>query len=125
LLAPYLLAAVRAWIKGLKATKVAWNQSAHSFEDTGFPDHKVRSDCAQKIVEYLVGKAIERSMEISGSYKELSEVLADLEKSPEAKRLLPAEVFDSLHKASSVESESKPTEGETILDSEQKTPAMD
>jgi hypothetical protein len=145
LLGPHLPAAIQAWIKGLKATKVAWNQSAHSFEDTGFPDHRVRSDCAQKIIEYLVGKAIERSMEISGNYKELSQVLTELEKSPEARRLLPAEIFESLHKASSVETASATVEGKTISrpehnassvkthpheekdisDSEQKTPAKD
>jgi hypothetical protein len=144
----HLLAAIQAWTDGLKATKSIWNQSTHRFEDTHIPDHKVRSDCARNIIEYLVGKAIERSMEISGNYRELSEVLSSLEKSPEAKRLLPAEVFDSLHKASSVESQEKRAEEKTISqsehntsndqsaeqqahgekdisDSEQKTPAMD
>jgi hypothetical protein len=85
------------------------------------PDHKVRSDCARNIIEYLVGKAIERSMEISGNYRELSEVLSSLEKSPEAKRLLPAEVFDSLHKASSVESQEKRAEEKSISQSEHNT----
>jgi hypothetical protein len=71
-----------------------------------------------------VGKPIERSMEVTGSYKELSEVLSELEKSPEAKRLLPAEVFDSLHKASSVETESATVEGETISQSLQDTSSV-
>jgi hypothetical protein len=92
--------------------------------DTGIPDHIVRSNCAQKIVEYLVGKAIERSMEVTGSYKDLSEVLSELEKSPEAKRLLPAEVFDSLHKASSVETASATVEGETISQPEHNTSSV-
>jgi hypothetical protein len=47
LLAPYLPAAVQARVDGLKATKVAWNQATHSFEDTGLPDNKVRADCAR------------------------------------------------------------------------------
>ena len=77
----------------MKATKVAWNQATHSFEDTGFPDNKVRADCARAIVEYVVGKAIERSMEISGNYKELTQVLEELKQSPEARRLLPPELW--------------------------------
>jgi hypothetical protein len=96
---------------GLKATKLIWNQSTHRFEDTGFPDHKERRESAQRILEYLVGKAIERSMEVTGSYKELSEVLSELEKSPEARRLMSPELFNSLRKASSDKSS----------DSEQKT----
>jgi hypothetical protein len=76
-------------------------------------------------VEYVVGKPIERSMEISGSYKELSEVLSDLEESPEAQRLLPSEVFDSLHKASSVETASATVEGETISQPEHNTSCKD
>jgi hypothetical protein len=45
---------------------------------------------------------------------ELSEILAELEQTPEAKRLLSPTVFESLHKACSVETASAPVEGETI-----------
>jgi hypothetical protein len=69
----------------------------------------------------MMPPAKERSMEISGSYKELSQVLTELEKSPEARRLLPAEIFESLHKASSVESQPAPPEEKTISQSEQNT----
>jgi hypothetical protein len=96
LLSPHLPAAVHAWVDGLKANKVAWNQQSHQFEDTGFPDNKVRAECARAIVEYVVGKAIERSMEVSGSYKELSVLLDEIRQSPEAMRLLPAGLFESL-----------------------------
>jgi hypothetical protein len=96
LLAPYLPAAVQAWVDGLKATKVAWNQATHCFEDTGLPDSKVRADCARAIVEYVIGKPIERSLEVSGSYKELSVILEELRQSPEAMRLLPPELFESI-----------------------------
>lgn len=119
LLSPYLAQAVQAWVEGLKATKLIWNQSTHRFEDTGFPDHKERRESAQKIVEYLVGKAIERSLEITGSYSELSDVLKSLEQSPEARRLLNPELFDSLRKACSAESAPGATEKKTISDSSQ------
>jgi hypothetical protein len=70
-----------------------WNQQSHQFEDIGLPDHKVRTECARAIVEYVVGKAIERSMEVTGSYKELSQVLEELKQSPEARRILPPEIW--------------------------------
>jgi hypothetical protein len=122
LLAPHLPKAIRCWVDGLKATKIAWQHD--KWVDTGFPDWKERRECGRQIVEYVIGKAIERSMEVTGSYKELSEVLSDLEKSPEARRLLPAEVFKSLHKASSVESESATVEGETISQPEHNTSSI-
>jgi hypothetical protein len=116
LLAPYLPAAVRAWVDGLKACKPIWSPETHRFEETDIPDHKIRADCAQKIVEYVVGKAIERSMEVSGSYKELSTLLDELKQSPEAQRLLPASLFESLLSTTEGK-ESSPLQP----DSEQKT----
>jgi hypothetical protein len=116
LLAPHLPKAIGSWIDGLKATKIAWQHD--KWVDTGFPDWKERRECGRQIVEYVIGKPIERSMEVTGSYKELSEVLKELESSPEARRLLPAEVFDSLHKASSVQSPEQPHEGNPPLSPE-------
>ena len=96
--------------------------------DTGFPDHKERRESGRAIIEYVVGKAIERSMEVTGSYKELSVLLEELRQSPEAMRLLPQELFDSLASAANSEQsttegkESAPAhEGERKEDSEQKT----
>jgi hypothetical protein len=125
LLAPHLLAAVQAWVDGLKATKIAWNQQSHRFEDTGFPDNKVRAECARAIVEYVVGKAIERSMEVTGSYKELSTLIDEIKQSPEAMRLLPAGLFESLLNSEQSVAEGKDAapghEGEAISQPEQKT----
>jgi hypothetical protein len=123
LLAPHLPKAIRCWVDGLKATKIAWQHD--KWVDTGFPDWKERRECGRQIVEYVIGKAIERSMEVTGSYKELSEVLSELEKSPEARRLLSPEIFKSLHNTSSVKTQEQPHEGNPQQDSEQKTPAMD
>jgi hypothetical protein len=102
LLAPHLPAAIQTWLDGLKATKIAWQHD--KWVDTGFPDWKERRECARAIVEYVIGRPVERSMEITGSYKELSEVLAELEKCPEARRLLSPELFASLHKEAAAES---------------------
>jgi hypothetical protein len=55
-------------------------------------------------------------MEVTGSYKELSEVLAELERSPEARRLLSPALFESLHKESL-----QNTSSDESSDSEQKT----
>jgi hypothetical protein len=117
LLAPHLPAAIQTWLDGLKATKIAWQHD--KWVDTGFPDWKERRECGRAIVEYVIGRPIERSMEVSGSYKELSEVLSDLEKSPEARRLLSPELFNSLRRASSAESAPGATEEKTISDSSQ------
>jgi hypothetical protein len=117
LLSPYLPAAIQAWVDGLKATKIIWIKG--EVVDTGIADDIVRSNCAQKIVEYLIGKAIERSMQVTGSYQELSDLVTQLEESPEAHRLLPPELWNSLRRASSAESAPGATEGKTIPDSSQ------
>ncbi len=96
LLAPHLPTAVRAWVDGLKATKVAWNQTNQCYEDTGFPDHRERRECARAIIEYFVGRPIERAMQVTGSYKELSVLVDELKKSPEAQRLIDGGFFDQL-----------------------------
>jgi len=93
LLAPHLPTAIRAWVDGLKANKIAWDQVEQKMVDTGLPDHKERRESARAIVEYVVGKAIERSMEVTGSYKDLTQVLEELKQSPEARRLLPPELW--------------------------------
>jgi hypothetical protein len=123
LLAPYLSAAVQAWADGLKATKVAWNQATHSLEDTGFPDHRERRESAQRIVEYVIGKPIERSLEVTGNYKELTQVLEELKQSPEARRLLPPELWGMIEPSgqSNVKGKDAAYEGSTISQSEQKT----
>jgi len=95
LLTPHLSAAARAWVDGLKATKTAWNQQSHQFEDTGLPDHKIRAECAEKIWHNVVGRPIERSLQVTGNYRELSVILDELRQSPEAMRLLPPELFNS------------------------------
>jgi hypothetical protein len=90
-------------------------------------DHKVRAECARAIVEYVVGKAVERSMEVTESYKELSVLLDELRHSPEAMRLLPSGLFESLLNGNSEQSttegeESSPAhESEPKSDSEQET----
>jgi hypothetical protein len=119
LLVPHLPKAIRAWVDGLKATKIAWSREIDGLVDTGFPDHKELRESGRAIVEYLVGKTIERSMEISGSYTELSQILSELEKSPEARRLMSPDLFKSLQKACSVETAPGATQGETMLDSSQ------
>jgi hypothetical protein len=124
LLTPHLWAAVRAWVDGLKATKTAWNQQSHQFEDTGLPDHKERRESARAIVEYVVGKAIERSLEITGNYKELTQVLEELKQSPEARRMLPPELWGMIEPGqSNVEGKDAAPgdEGEAISPTEQKT----
>jgi hypothetical protein len=126
LLARQLPAAARAWVDGLNANKVAWNQQSHQFEDTGLPDHKIRSDCAEKIWHNIIGRPIERSMEVTGSYKDLSTLLSELEQSPEARRLLSPELFAALagnSGQSTAESKQSapPQESEPNPDSEQKT----
>jgi hypothetical protein len=123
LLAPLLPAAVQAWIDGLKANLIAYDRTAHKMVDTGFPDNKIRADCAQRIIEYVVGKAIERSMEITGNYKELTQVLEELKASPEARRLLPPELWGMIEPPlqSNVKGKDAAHEGSTISQSEQKT----
>jgi hypothetical protein len=118
-LRPHLPAAIQTWVDGLGATKIAWNGEKHQWEDTGAPDWKERRESARAIVEYLVGKAIERSMEVSGSFTELSEVLTELEKSPEARRLLSPELFASLQRASATEVALQLHGDKDISDSEQ------
>jgi hypothetical protein len=110
LLSPKIPAAVQAWVKGLKATLVAYDRDAHCMVDTGFPDHKVRIECARAIVEYVVGKAIERSLEVSGSYKELGQMLEELKQSPEARRLLPPEIWGMVPNAPAPGVEEKPVD---------------
>jgi hypothetical protein len=57
-------------------------------------------------------------MQVSGSYKELSQVLEELKQSPEARRLLPPEIWGM----ASGQSAGPGHEGETISPPEQKTP---
>jgi hypothetical protein len=85
------------------------------------PDHKTRLAGVMLDLAYREGKPVERSMELTGNFKELSEVLADLEQSPEARRLLSPELFKSLRKACSAETASATVEGETISQPEQNT----
>jgi len=121
LLARHLPGAVRVWVAGLKATKTAWNQQSQKVEDTGLPDHKERRESARAIVEYVVGKAIERSMEVSGSYKELSTLIDELRQSPEAQRLIGAGFFDSLLSGqSTTEGKGSARDHETQTDQESK-----
>jgi hypothetical protein len=117
LLAPHLPAAAQAWVDGLKATKTAWNQQCHQFEDTGLPDHKIRAECAEKIWHNVVGRPIERTLQVSGSYKELGQVIDELKQSPEARRLLPPEIW----RMASGQSAGPDHEGEANSQSEQKT----
>ncbi len=111
LLAPYLPAAVRAWVAGLKATICAYDRTAQKTIDTGLPDHRVRADCALRIVEYDVGRAIERSMALTGNYKELSELVQELKSSPEAQRLIAGGFFDQLLRQDSPEQSVAVSEG--------------
>lgn len=96
LLEPFLPLAVHAWVDGLKAEVISYDRIEKRTVNTGFPDHRIRSECALRIVEYVVGRAIERSMALTGNYKELSELVEELKKSPEAQRLIAGGFFDSL-----------------------------
>ena len=107
ILAKYLPAAARAWVEGLQAKKIVWNSDLKDYEETRYPDHKIRAECAEKIWHNVVGRPIERSMQVTGNYKELSQVLEELKQSPEACRLLGPEVFQAL----SGDSEQTTTEG--------------
>ena len=64
-------------------------------------------------------------MQVSGSYKELSQVLDELRQSPEAVRLLGPDVFAAFANSEQSTAESKesekPHKGQTISNSEQKT----
>jgi hypothetical protein len=86
------------------------------------PDYKTRLAATTLDLAYREGKPIERSMEVSGSYKELSEVLAELERSPEARRLLSPELFATLRQASAKEVAQQLHGDKGISGSEQKTP---
>jgi hypothetical protein len=116
LLAPFLRPAVRAWVDGLKANKIAWDQVQQKMVDTGFPDHKEGRESARAIIEYVVGKAIERSMEVSGSHKELSTLIEEIKASPEAMRLLPAGLFESLVNGNSEPFTTEGKESEPVFD---------
>jgi hypothetical protein len=96
LLRPHLPRVIKAWVDGLKATVIAYDRTQQKMVDTGLPDHKERRESGRAIIEYLIGKAIERSMQVTGSYKELSVILEELRQSPEAMRLLPPELFESI-----------------------------
>jgi hypothetical protein len=123
LLRPHLPRVIKAWVDGLKATVIAYDRTQQKMVDTGLPDHKERRKSGRAISEYLIGKAIERSMEVTGSYKELSVLLDELRASPEAQRLLGTGFFDSLLSGQSTAEgkDDAPTpENETKPDPEQK-----
>jgi hypothetical protein len=96
ILQPYLRRAVQAWTEGLKAKKVGWNPDLRRWEEIDLPDHEVRRRCALHIIEFAVGKAIERSLEVSGNYKELSTLLDEFRQSPEAQRILGPGFFGAI-----------------------------
>lgn len=109
LLEPYLPLAIRAWVDGLKAEVVGYDRIKKITINTGFPDHKIRADCALRIVEYVVGRAIERSMQVTGNYKELNDLVAELKASPEAQRLIAGGFFDQLLRQDSEPEGQKPS----------------
>ncbi len=125
MLLPYLPAAVQAWVDGLTACKCIWNPETKAFEETDIPDHKIRGDHVLRIIEFAVGKAIERSMEITGNYKELTQVLEELKASPEARGLLPPELWGMIEPSGQSNVEGKDAapghEGEEKSNPEQKT----
>jgi hypothetical protein len=47
-------------------------------------------------IRNFVGRPLERTMQVTGSYKDLSTLLSELEQSPEARRLLSPELFAAL-----------------------------
>jgi hypothetical protein len=61
----------KAWVEGLSAKKIAWNSDRKDYEQTDYPDREIRAECAEKIWHNVVGGPLERSMQVSGSYKEL------------------------------------------------------
>ena len=83
--------------------------------DTGLPDHKERRESGRAIVEYVVGRPIERSMQVTGSYKELTELLDELKDVPEVRRLLLPELWSMLsgQSAESKDAAISPTEQKT------------
>jgi hypothetical protein len=117
ILSKHLPAAARAWVEGLKANKAIFNSKTEKFEDTGVPDHKVRAECAEKIWHNVVGRPIERTMQVSGNYKELSQVLEELKQTPEGRRILPPEIWGMVSGQSAAPSHQE----EAISPPEQKT----
>jgi hypothetical protein len=111
--------AVQVWIDGLSATK--WEYDPTTKTRFEVPDWRERRENAAMIFAYAIGRPLERSMEVTGSYSELSDVLKSLEQSPEARRLLNPELFDSLRRACSAETASATVEGETISQPEHNT----
>jgi hypothetical protein len=116
-LGEYAPEAVQVWIDGLSATK--WEYDPTTKTRFEVPDWRERRENAAMIFAYAIGRPLERSMEVTGSYKELGEVLAELEKSPEARRLLSPELFATLRQASAKEVAQQLHEGKDISDSEQ------
>jgi hypothetical protein len=114
-----LKAVVRIWREGLVATKSFWNPAAKEWVTE--PDWGRRYDFSMAIAAYVEGKPIERSMEVTGSYKELSVLLEELKQSPEAMRLLPRELFDSLLSNTEGQESAPAREAKPPEDSEQKT----
>jgi hypothetical protein len=93
------------------------DRTTHKMVDTGFPDHKERREAGRAIMEYLIGKAIERSLEVGGNYKELSQVLEELKQTPEGRRILPPEIWGMVSGQSAAPSHQE----EAISPPEQKT----
>lgn len=104
----YLPAAAKAWIDGLGACLVVYNGATKQYELSDIPDHRERRENAKAIWENVVGRPIERSMQVTGNYEELSELITKLKQSPEAQRLIAAGFFSSLL---STDSSGQSTEG--------------
>lgn len=83
-----LAGAVQVWREGLTATKQIWSNKRGDYIDGG-PDWAIRRDMAEAIAAYMEGRPLERQMNISGTFVELRDMLAQMKQSGEAARLLP------------------------------------
>ncbi len=79
-------AAVETLRKNLKATRRVFMGKGHGFVQE--PDARVRHEAAMAILAYAYGKPIERQIVASGSFLELSDIVARISASPMAMKKL-------------------------------------
>lgn len=86
LLAPHRKRAIEVWIAGMDATKETYDPKSREYTIT--PDWKERRECAAKIIEHLDGTPVQKTFTLTGSFKDLGEMMQTLTGSPEAARML-------------------------------------
>lgn len=74
------------WIDGLEATKKEYDKISETWSTV--PDWKERRENANTIVAYMEGRPIERQMVLGGSFDGFGKMIAKMQGSPEALRVL-------------------------------------